>query len=371
MAHAKIKISKSRYTAGLQCEKRLWLEVHRRDLMDEVEPSQQAIFDQGHEIGVLAQSLYPGGLLIAEDHLHMDDAIRATEKAVKRGIQTIYEAGAEHAGARARADIMVRVANGSWDMIEVKGSSQVKDTYLDDLAIQRFIFEGAGYPMRKSCLCHLNTRYVRKGELEVERLFTVEDVTPMVKKRMADIAGRLRVFFKVLGEKKEPIQGIGGRCSDPYACPFIGYCWKDIPERSVFELSMGKSKGEELFGSGVVLLKDIPPSVRLTQPQRHQVDAVKTGKPHWDLEGVSDFLDRIEYPLAYLDFEAFNPAIPPYDGTRPFQKIPFQFSIHLQKKPGGPLEHSEFLADGVGDPRPELTRRLIEDLGTKGTIPRF
>src|SRR5665213_132688 len=211
-------ISKSRFIAGLQCEKRLWLEIYKRELADEIDEQTKAIFDQGHEIGVLAQSLYPGGVLIDEDYKQIPKAILSTVKAVNAGAETLYEATALHDRFLARADILHRIKEGTneWDMIEVKGSTSVKDVYLYDLAIQKHIFEWAGYRIRKTILCHINNDYVRDGDIEVEKLFTQSDETAAVNLLLKNLSLLTEKMLRIADSTKEPKVPIGKHCTTPY-----------------------------------------------------------------------------------------------------------------------------------------------------------
>ena len=363
-------LSKSRFIAGLQCEKRLWLEIHDRSLADEVDDMTQGIFDQGHEVGELAQTLYPGGVLIDEDYLHIPDAVKSTEKAVQKGANDLYEATAIHARYMARVDILHRVEpeGNEWDIIEVKSSTKVKNEYLYDLAIQKYIFEGAGYRIRKTFLCHINNQYVRQGQLEARKLFTLSDETDKVNRLAVKINLMTEKFLQVADSPKVPEIAIGERCSNPYECPFIGHCWKDIPKDSVFTLINGRELSDSLYQQGIVKIADIPKTILLSPKQRRQVEVAQTNEPYWGFKGVNMFLKELEYPLHFLDFEGYNPAIPPYDGIRPFQQTPFQFSVHVIEKPGADLIHHEFLPTGAGDPREPLVEKLLNSIGPTGSV---
>ena len=363
-------LSKSRFIAGMQCEKRLWLEVHDHTLADEIDDLTQGLFDQGHEVGDLAQSLYPGGVLITEDYLHIPQAVETTEKVVQAGAPTLYEATAIHDRYMARADILHQVEPGSneWDIIEVKSATKVKNEYLYDLAIQKYIFEGAGYSIRKTILCHLNNQYIRKGPLEIGELFTLSDETDKVNRLAVKINLMTEKLLQVVDSTTVPEIPIGGRCDKPYGCPFIGHCWKNIPEDSVFTLINGRELSDDLYQRGIVKIADIPQATSLSTKQRRQVEVAQTNEPYWGFKGVNMFLKELEYPLHFLDFEGYNPAIPPYDSIRPFQQTPFQFSVHIQEKPGAELIHYEFLPTGEGDPRETLMKKLLEAIGPTGSV---
>jgi len=363
-------ISKSRFIAGLQCEKRLWLEIYKRELADEIDEQTKAIFDQGHEIGVLAQSLYPGGVLIDEDYKQIPKAILSTVKAVNAGAETLYEATALHDRFLARADILHRIKEGTneWDMIEVKGSTSVKDVYLYDLAIQKHIFEWAGYRIRKTILCHINNDYVRDGDIEVEKLFTQSDETAAVNLLLKNLSLLTEKMLRIADSTKEPKVPIGKHCTTPYECPFMGHCWKDVPEDSIFNLAGRKDFVWELYEKGFKKMVHIPNTIRLSVKQRRQIDVARTGKPYWRIAGIQGFLDKLEYPLSFLDFETVMLAIPPYDGTWPFGSIPTQFSLHVIEKPGDAPQHFEFLGDGFTDPRQPFMAALVKAMPRKGSI---
>jgi hypothetical protein len=328
----------------------------------------QALFDQGHEVGLLAQKLYPHGVTIDADRLHIEDAVRSTEKAVEDGASVLYEAGAEHQWVLARADILSKNPDGTWDMIEVKSSTGVHDEYIHDLALQRFVFQGAGYEIRRTYLCHINNTYVRHGGIEINKLFARSDVTPRVSALLPKISDVVQGQFDVLALKSEPVRGPGKHCEDPHECDFKDYCWKVLPKGSVFELVAWKGLAERLYREGVIYVKDIPESTKLTVAQKDQVAVVKSGKPIWKKAEVQRFLKNVNYPVYCLDFESFMQAIPPFNETKPYGHIPFQFSIHRLDSPDAKPVHIEFLADGEGDPREKLCEELLVGLGTEGTI---
>ena len=366
-------ISKSRFIAGLQCEKRLWLELHKRDLMNETTESKQFIFDQGHEIGELAQKLFPGGVLIDEEYFKTAEAVKSTEKAIQSGASCIYEATAQFGRYLARADILKRVHDGKneWDILEVKsGSHEDKQVYLDDLAIQKMIFEGAGFVIRNTHLITIDTDYVRQGDIEINKLFLITDQTKAVSDICKNLPAKMKRFLEVADTFKEPRISISNlRCYSPYDCPFIDYCWKGMPVDSIFTLANDRKKiADNLFPKGIVKIADIPDDAPLSIKQRRQVEVARTGKPFWDTGEIEEFLKDLEYPLCFLDFETYCPAIPPYDGLRPYRQIPFQYSLHILTKPNGELNHHEFLADGQCDPREFFMDELLKVIGEKGSV---
>lgn len=362
-------ISKSQYLKGVQCPKALWFYRHRRDLAPEISESQQALFDAGHEVGELAQECFSGGIEITEEYYEILKAIKSTENAIADGNEVIYEATASSSGgAYSRIDIFKKVrGSNAWDMIEVKMSNGVKGYHLDDMSLQRYAFEGAGYNIRKSFLMHINNQYVRKGDLDIRQLFTLEDCTPVVQDRMAVIGDKVKQLISMLNNPEEPPVEIGDHCYDPFECDYTHHCMQHIPDYSVYNIFRGE-KLETLLADDILEIEDVPDGFDATERQAIEVQAVKSGNMHVDREGIRVFLDQLEYPLYYLDYETITPAVPLYDNSRPYQQIPFQFSLHIQAEQGGPVEHMEFLHTDAGDPRPGFVSELINKCGTRGSI---
>lgn len=368
-----MRLSKSQYVRGVQCQKSLWLYRHRRDLLPKASPSLQMIFDQGHAIGELAHARFGGGRLIEEDHQNVPQALEATRAAMASGARTLYEAAAIFDDVLIRADIIAKAKGATaWDLIEVKGSTEVKDVYLQDIAIQKYVLEGAGLPLRKTVLMHVNNRYVRRGKIEPDEFFTLADVTKDVKDLARAVPATVKSFHKILKMRTAPVVKIGPHCSNPYDCEFQEHCWRHIPDYSVFDLAYAKEKTiAALRDRGVLTIKDIPEDFPLSKNQEIQVAVEKSGKPHIDRKEIAKALNEVRFPLYFLDFETVNPAIPPFDGLRPFQQLPFQASIHVMRKAGGDIEHLEYLGDGKIDPRPGLAAMLAKTIGPKGSVVAY
>lgn len=362
-------LSKSRYISGLQCAKRLWFEVNARDQVPAVDASTQAVFEQGHEVGRLAQQLFPGGIEIDRE-LRWEEAARLTAEALPAR-RPIYEAAFAHGGGACRADIVVPVGDGEWDLYEVKSSTKAKPEHREDMAFQTWVMKGAGLSLRRSHLVHLSSTYVRKGELDIARLLAVVDLTGELEEELRVVPANLERFMAVVRGAAPPPIPIGAYCKLPHRCPLIPHCWQGLPEQSVTTLYRGKGKIWELLARGVVELDQIPPEERLTRPQRIQVEAARRGEAVIDRRAVWMFLDRLVYPLHFLDFEAFALAIPLFDDARPFEQIPFQYSLQVVAAPGAAPEEHAFLAEGNGDPREGLLAALRERIGPAGSLVAF
>jgi CRISPR/Cas system-associated exonuclease Cas4 (RecB family) len=356
--------------AGLQCPKRLWFEANARERLAPTDAATQAIFDQGHEVGRLAQELYPGGLEIARDRLAWKRAIAATGRALGERVP-LYEAAFAFEGGACRVDILAPAGRGGWDLVEVKSTTEVKDVHLADLAFQTWVLAGAGIAVRRSYLAHLNRDYVRKVALDPHGLFVLEDLTERIEPLLAGVGPEVARLGSVLPLAEAPEAAIGPHCSDPYDCPVEPICWSEIPAGSVFTLYRGGKKSWELHAGGIVELAAIPDDFPLTDSQAIQVAAARSGRAHVEPARIRSFLGQLEYPLHYFDLESYALAIPPFDGTRPYQQIPFQFSLHGIEAPGATPRATAFLAEGNGDPRPEFLAAVRAALGPRGSIVAY
>jgi hypothetical protein len=361
-------ITKSKYLLGLQCPKLLWVAFNDKSKIPKPDSATQHIFDEGHKVGELAKSLYPGGIDIPSDDF-MGNIKKTKELSPKR--KPLFEAGFKSGDIFARADILNPVGNDGWDIIEVKSSTQVKDVNLHDLSFQKYCYEKDGIKIRKCFLMHINNQYIKSGNINPEEFFHSEDVTGEVEELSKEVRERIEGMFKIIRRKECPDIDINKHCSDPYSCSLTNYCWSHLPCNCVFDLYRGGKKSFELYEKGIQAIKDIPNDFKLNDKQSIQKECEKTGKPYMHKEGIKHFLNTLHYPLYYLDFETFSTSIPLYDGTKPYQQIPFQFSLHIVKKKGAKPKHLYFLAEANGDPRKKFLEELKADLGNTGSIIVF
>jgi len=349
-------LSKTLYMRGLQCPKSLWLDRKQPEVRTAPSPGLIARWEAGNEVGLYAQLLFPGGVEIPFDGHTKVEQLTQTKDLLAKGAQTIYEATFSHEGVLVRADILRKTRDG-WELYEVKSAAGVKPHFPDDVAIQYFVLTGCGIPLSRAFLVHIDTRYVRRGEIVPLELFAMQEVTEIVREKQAAIPEELTRMRKVLAAGL-PVIDIGPHCTNPYECDFKGHCWQHIPEHSVFDLSGRGVDKWDLYRKGIVRMDDIPLEA-LNSAQRMQAEYYRNRGEHDDPDAIREFLDGLIYPLCFLDFETFDSPIPPFDGTRPYQQIPFLYSLYRQDSPGGLLSHSEFLAPPGIDPRDALTERLL------------
>ncbi|MBI5622532.1 MAG: DUF2779 domain-containing protein [Elusimicrobia bacterium] len=352
----------------MQCPKALWLYRHAQGRSRKLDPFLQRIFEQGREVGELARDRFPDGTLIEEDHRHLTEALASTQKVIEAGACVLYEAAFMAHGVLVRPDIMV-LRKGAWTIYEVKCSSEVKDTHLQDATIQRFVVEEAGLKVSAAAIVHMNGSYLRKGALDLDKLFIIADVTKETGLLKHGITDKLEELAKLLSSQKPPSTELGPWCSSPHGCDFYDACWEDIPEYSIYDIKhLPWEKTALLRQNGIMAIKDIPEDFPLSPQQALQRLAEKNQQTLIDDREIAKHLAKLKYPLHYLDFETISPAIPPYDDHRPLEQLPFQASVHIQDEPGAALRHLEYLGDGTGDPRPGLTRFLTEAIASRGSV---
>ena len=364
-------LSKSKYLAGLQCQKLLWYHYNAKDKIPPPDEHTQAIFDQGHLVGQLAKRLFPGGIEIEASYNDFPGMLKQTKEALLRR-KPIFEAALQANRAFARADILNPVGAHSWDIIEVKSSTEVKDVNLEDIAFQKYTYENAGLKVGKCFIMYINNKYVRKGDIEPEKLFIQEDVTRAIDPISRHVKKNIETMLETIRRKTHPDIPIGSYCSDPYDCALRQLCWSFLHEDNVFTLyRMRKQRGFELIENGITEITKLPSDFSLSETQQVQVDSIKAGKPHIDKGKIKEFLGTVDYPIYFLDFETFMTAIPLFDLVRPYQQVPFQYSLHVIRSAKSRPEHYGFLSDGTADPRPIILEQLAARLGDTGSIVSY
>lgn len=366
---SKFWLSKLTFVKSLQCQKALYLNKHHKELRGVISSSQQAIFDQGIQVGELSQQLFPNGIDVSpEEYYDFSKSIESTKKLLKQDSVVIYEAAFEYDGVLCALDILVK-ENGVIKAYEVKSSTEVKSVYIQDAGLQFYVMQACGYEPDDISIVHINNQYERLGELEIDKLFSIISIYQDVLAFQNDVPMHIEEASKTLDKNDSPRIDIGPHCEDPYACDFMGHCWQHIPEYSVFDISRLRSnKKFELYNKGAVDILDVPHDY-LNANQILQVESERNGSIQIDQIQIKSFLDGLNYPLHFLDFETFMTAVPLFDNIRPYQQTVFQYSLHIQVNPGEELKHFEFLAEANGkDPRKLFAEQLINDCNKKGDI---
>jgi len=365
-----IRLTKTKYLNGLQCKKLLWYIYNEPEAIPEPDEATQAVFAQGHLVGDYAKKLFTKGIEV--DHSKsFAEGLKSTRESILKRVP-IFEAALTYKNCYARADILEPVGEDEWNLIEVKSSTEVKDVNYSDIGFQYYVYTRAGLKIDKCYLMCIDNTYVRKGDIDPSKLFKKIDVTDEIKTYCSTmIEDNVAEMVKAINAETFTEIGVGKHCNDPYECPLIDRCWSFLPERNVFLLYKNKKLPMALIKDGILELAEIPEKCELNEKNQIQVDCERTGKPYIDRNKIKEFLDTIQYPAYYMDFETLGSAIPMFDGSSPYQQIPFQFSVHVVKEKGVKPEHYSFLADGTNDPRPEFMAKLKEVMGTRGSVIAF
>lgn len=354
------KLSKSRYCAGLQCPLLLHRLVNSPELVPEPDRFSQYQFDQGIAAGRLATKMYEPGVHIPE--FPITESLEKTKKALEEGAEHIFEAAFSFQGIHIKADILVNRSKGHADLIEVKSSTKVKEQHIDDLAIQRFVLEGNDLSVDSASILHMNPDYRHPdGEL-----FLLSDQSPTVDARMEEIPENLRVMRKVLRAGEPPKTDIGPQCGKPEDCPLKPECWKHIPELSIFNIPNLRKEKWEFYGQGIIGIDQLPEWFKGKPYQKPFLDSCRTGKPVIDKPGLRAMLAELKEPLYFMDFETLMLAVPMHAGTKPWQQLTVQWSVHVLEN--GKLSHHEFIHDTATDPRIQFIESLLDVLKDEGSI---
>ncbi len=363
-------LSKSRIMSSLQCLKRVHLEVNRKDLA-QYSAATEAAFAVGHEVGAMAVRLYGGaaGIFIDYDGGHLSGALDETRKWLASGERRpLFEATLQHDGVLVREDVLLPVEDGgrpSWRLVEVKASTRLKPEHVNDCAVQAWVHLESGYPLSRVALAHIDNNFVYAGDGDYGGLLLEHDLTEQVLALVPEVPTWVR-------RAREAVAGgvpnvpVGQHCGEPYACPFIDFCWPGESRYPVQGLGGGKKQLGRWVEAGYCDICDVPPGAIRSETQQRIQRVTRAGVPEL-LPDARRFVDSLPYPRFYLDFETAGPAVPLWAGTRPYQALPFQWSCHIERA-AGEMQHAEFLDLSGEAPMRALALALIETLETDGPV---
>lgn len=367
-------LSKSKLLAFRQCPKRLWLEIHHPDLRTD-SAATQASFDVGHQVGDIARQLYDptGKGTLIDPQTEGFDAAFTRSQALLQSAQPIFEAGFRAEGALAFADVMLPVKKGSkkvWRMVEVKSSTSVKDYHRDDVAVQAFIARSAGVPLAAIALAHIDSTWVYPGNGDYQGLLVEHDLTEDAFGRSETVRDWINEAQGIVAKRKVPAITTGKQCTDPYECGFLAHCQSQEPQAAQpIQWLPGRLSNaliKHIETHELRELGDLPDELLNDRQQR--VKAVTlAGQPYFDQSSAARALAEFKLPAYFLDFETIQFAVPIWKGTRPYQQIPFQFSLHRLSRTGK-LEQQAFLDISGADPSKTFAEALIAACGERGPI---
>lgn len=321
-------LSKSKYVRGTNCPKSLWLYVHKKD-QQVISDSSQIVFSRGTDVGILAQDYFPNGVIAVQEDYPCAESAKRTKAFIEQGIETIYEATFIYDNVLVAVDILHK-ENGKWSIYEVKSTNSTKPQHIIDVVVQYYVVSGCGIDVDKTYLMHFNRDYVRRGDINVNELFIADNILHEVTQLQMEVKENIPTLLRML-EGQEPTVEMGSYCHDPYECDYQEYCMSFLPKDEPVELS--------------------------------KLPVINEAE-------VKRFVNSIEYPVCHLDFETVRPGVPLFNESRPYQQIPFQYSLHIQETKGGEIVHKEYLApsDLNIDPRLGLIQSMILETRNAKTI---
>jgi len=355
-------LTKSTFMKGEQCQRLLWFADRKQ--LPEVSLADQHKFDQGHDFEKYVYLLFPKAVDLSGTR--GKENLEKTQEAIKKK-KTIFEAGIQFEDLFCRADIFEPIGD-EWNLYEIKSTTEVKKQHILDLAFQKYVLEKAGFKINKCFVIFLNKEYVKNRDIDAKELVSKEDVTEKVG-MIQNIEERSQKYLETLKEEDEPAITITVNCNKPYSCPLKEHCWGTLPENNVLHLTNWRQYWK-FFHSGIIDMKDIPKEEEL-KPKDEVIRKAALGcQVVCSKEHIKHFMKTLKFPLYHFDFETFDEAVPRYDKSKPYQKIPFQYSLHIQHE-DGKLEHFEYLADGEEDPRIKLLEQLKDEIEGKGSVIVF
>ncbi len=361
--------SKSKYCGLWQCPKIAWLRKYKPEEMT-IDGSVITRMEEGNVVGDLAMGLFGDFVEVTAyngDKIDLSKMIENTKAEIEKGTPVICEASFDYNGLYCAVDIL-RKENDGWAIYEVKSSTkEKKEIYAADVAYQKYVLENCGINVTGTYLVCINNEYVFDGTLDIHKLFKIADISESVFFESANVKTNLNVAELILKSENEPPIDLSTACEKPYTCAFWKYCSKHIPTPSVFDLygtALHFDKKIDYYKKGKIRYEDLINEPNITNEKliRQMSYHLEDKGTYVDKAGIGAFLDKLSYPLYFLDFETVRSIIPEYIGTKPYEQIPFQYSLHYIEKEGGELKHKEFLAESGKDPRRAIAERLCEDI---------
>ena len=365
--------SKSKLIALRQCQKRLWLEIHHPELRIDTLQT-QAGFTIGNDVGEIARKIYDPlgkGSLIDIKKDGFENAFQRSKDLLQTDLP-IFEAGFSAAGGLAFSDVMLpdeQDGKRAWRMVEVKSSTSIKDSYRDDIAIQAYVARSAGVALKSVSLAHIDNTWTYPGDGNYQVLLKETDLTDEVFTRSAEVKAWIDEAQTIAAQKEEPAIKTGMHCNSPYACGFYEYCSMHVlkPKYPISWLPrFPTARMYQLANEGVHDLKDMPDEM-LNSTQLLVKEYTLNNKVYFDELGAATCFENLNLPAYFLDFETISFAIPIWKGTRPYQQITLQFSIHIVDE-SSKLSHKEFLNLSGENPSESFAKALINACGSDGPV---
>lgn len=366
-----MQISKSEYIMYLKHPAWLWLKKHDKTKLPPIDDNTQAIFDAGNMFEAYAEKLFPDGLRLGFDNYEEYLTLpQATAKAIADGNKTLFQARFEADNITCICDVVQFVDDKTLDLFEIKSSTKAKPEHELDLAFQMTVLERAGYSVRKISVVHVNNQYIRSGAIDPKELTGSTDVTEAVR-RLEDFTNQK------IAEAVEMLESGNHPDFSPTLAEKSAFGeWLEIYKHlnsfeagSIYDLCQLDSKTlSNLNNAGIEFIKDIPENFILKPKQALQVEATRLERPIIHTDKIKEFFDSFVFPLYFFDYETLASLVPYFDGLRPYQQLPFQYSLHVLESPNSELKHYEYLHRENSNPALSLSETLKSHIGDQGSV---
>jgi hypothetical protein len=365
-------ITKTDYVLWRECPKNAWLKLHRPDIYNATQLTEfeQSVIDAGIEAEIVARKVFRGGFHVTGSK---SDAQQETSELIDLKTPTLFQSVFENEGLLAAVDVLeFDGATSEYAVHEIKSSTRVRDEHLYDLAFQVVLLRKTARKVGRACLLHLNPHYIRQDELDLGQLFVSVDATSQVNEIAERVEAEMLDARNYLLADTEP----KGPCSCLYKgrsrhCTTFQYSNPEIPEYCVHDITRIGNRPEmlkQLVDAGIMTLDKIPPDIKLTEPQKIQVQVYRSGETILDKEAIIREFGDLSYPLHFIDYETYAPALPSFKGFGPYQPIPLQYSLDIVGSPGEDPIHCDFLHSGLDDPTQSFLDSLKQNVGNFGAI---
>ena len=355
-----MNLTKTKYCNGLQCKKMLWLDEHKPEVKEEKDVS--SLMEQGNLVHEIARYLFGEHINIKYTD-NLKEMIKDTYHTIESYKDVIItEASFNYNNNFCSVDILIK-KNENYEIYEVKSSSDLKDIYINDASYQYYVLTNLGLNVVKCNIVTLNRGYERIGNIELDKLFKIHDITNRVIELQSHVKENIEEINKYMNNELEQDMEIDEYCFKPYFCPFFKYCTRHLEHPNVFDITQEPGiTALKLYRNGYVSFKDLL-DVKLSNKYRQRIEfEIYDKKDYIDKHNIKMYLKTLSYPLYFLDFETYQMPIPIYDHLHPYEKIPFQYSLHYYEKEGEELKHTEYLGIPGSDPRRELAEQLVHDI---------
>lgn len=357
-----VHLSKSKYCKAVQCPKILWLDKYKPK--EKVKTTRESVLENGRKVGKIAKSLFGEYEDVQYDE-DLNVMLRRTNSLLKNKPNIITEACFNYENNFCSVDIL-KNDNDGIEIYEVKSSTQVDDIYLEDASYQYYILSNLGFNVKKVSIVYINNEYVRQGNLDINRLFNIQDITQIAEAKQEEIRNtiiKINEYMSNNDAKNEPESTLGLHCKNPYECEYWQYCTRKLPKPNVFDIAgMYKTTKFKKYNEGLISFEDLQYE-DMNKKYLEQIDfEIHNREDKIDIDNIKAFMNTLSFPIYFLDFETFQQSIPEFDGVSPYMQIPFQYSLHYIEKENGELKHKEFLAEAGVDPRRKLAERLVQDI---------